>query len=248
MSGAADWFPPGTFHDTRLDRCSRPTLTAWFLCVVTPHLPPPGELDILSELCPELSTRPGLGRVQHVGNTGVRKAGLARGVRWLLPAPSLASTSLPSTGGGVEEAKATVRVAGVHLWLPIRPSVGPRPQQMQAAHPTQATLRALVRQHWGARESLARGGDRVRGGPIHSTDLRGPARWTQSPSVGGGGWCQCPGPWGDRHPGHSSRKWLRTDLTCSRAVSRRQLQLSRTKARRVSEAFSGGPGRLQAQG
>ena len=101
------------------------TLTAWFLCVVTPHLPPPGELDILSELCPELSTRPGLGRVQHVGNTGVRKAGLARGVGWLLPASSLASTSLPSTGGGVEEAKATVRVAGVHLWPPIRPSVGP---------------------------------------------------------------------------------------------------------------------------
>ena len=67
---------------------------------------------------------------------------------------------------------------------------------------------------------------RVRGGPIHSTDLRRPARWTQSPSVGGWGCCQCPGPWGDHHPGHSSRKWLRTDLTCSRAVSGKQRQLS----------------------
>lgn len=109
---------------------------------------------------------PGLGRVQHVGNTGVSRPGQ----RCQMAAPSSLPSQHPSPPqvGVKESERAAVRVAGVHLWLPIRPSVGPRPQQMQAAHPTQATLRAWSRQHWGGQGEPGRGGDRAEA-PIHTS-------------------------------------------------------------------------------
>lgn len=75
--------------------------------------------------------------------------------------------------------------------------------------------------------SLALGGARDTGeGPIHSTHLRRPARWTRLPSAGGRDWCQCPAPppprpRRDHDPGHS-RKWLRKDSTCTLRSGQRE--------------------------
>lgn len=169
----------------------------------------------------------------------MRDADLATAPRRLSPAPNAGQraggirvpTYPPHVWGmSGDTSDSTWNGKGWCLWAPAQPSgliptagcllPGRGLHGKAGCTHTQATL--------GACMMAARGATPCSGGGASTEETHPWAQPLQTCSVNmadfckGGGWCQCPGPWSDRDPGHPSRKWLRKDLHCPLGSSKQE--------------------------